>query len=157
MRILVDADACPNVIKDILFRAAKRSGVETVLVANRPLKIPASAFVRLLIVPAGFDVADGRIVELAEAGDLVITADIPLAKLVVDQGALALNPRGELYTPANVDEHLARRNFLEELRSAGTATGGPPPIRAADRQAFAGELDRLLSRKTPVPPEGTGA
>ena len=147
MRIWVDADACPKVIKDILFRAAERVGIELVLVANQPLRVPPSRHVRTLQVASGFDVADQRIVAELAAGDLVVTADIPLAALVIGRGGTALNPRGELYTEANIGERLAMRNLLDELRGTGTITGGPPPLDQRDRQAFANQLDRLLARR----------
>lgn len=146
MQIWVDADACPSVIKDILFRAADRAQVRTTLVANRLLRTPPSRFVTAVQVPQGFDVADGHIVRSVEGGDLVVTADIPLAAEVIAKGAQALNPRGELYSPGNIRERLALRNHLEELRSSGVQTGGPPAIDQADRKRFAGELDRILSR-----------
>ena len=146
MRIWIDADACPRVIKEILYRAAKRVRLELVLVANRPLSVPLSPYIRTMRVPAGFDVADGRIVEHVEPGDLVVTADIPLAAEVVKQGAVALDPRGELYTEDNVQERLATRDLLDQLRSTGMETGGPPSFSPGDRQAFADQLDRLLTR-----------
>ncbi len=146
VNLLVDADACPNVIKDILFRAATRAQLPLTLVANQPLHFTASPYVRLLQVPPGLDMADRRIIELAEPGDLVITADIPLAAAVVKKGALALNPRGELYTGQNIGERLAMRNLLDELRSGGLASGGPPVLHARDRQAFAAQLDKVLAR-----------
>lgn len=148
MHIWVDADACPAVIKDILFRAAVRVRVPLTLVANRWLATPPSPLIRCVQVAGGFDVADREIVARVHAGDLVITADIPLAAAVVEAGCGALNPRGELYGPHNIGEHLARRNFLEELRSAGQITGGPAPFSANDQKAFAGQLDRLLARYT---------
>ena len=144
MRIWVDADACPNVIKDILFRAADRTHVTLTLVANQPVRIPPSPYIKALQVPAGFDVADDRIVELTEAGDLVITADIPLAAGVIEKGGHALDPRGETYTKDNIKERLAVRKFMDELRSGGVDTGGPAIFSNADRQAFANKLDRLL-------------
>ncbi|HEY5930477.1 MAG TPA: YaiI/YqxD family protein [Burkholderiales bacterium] len=144
MRIWVDADACPNVIKDILFRAAERAKVTLTLVANQPLRTPPSQYIRSVQVPAGFDAADNRIVELAESGDLVVTADIPLAAGALGKGAKALDPRGELYTPDNIKEKLAVRKLMDELRSSGVDTGGPAIFGAADRQAFANRLDRLL-------------
>lgn len=144
MRIWVDADACPNVIKEILFRAAERMGVELTLVANSPLRIPRSVRIRTLQVEKGFDVADNRIVELIEKDDLVVTADIPLAAAVIAKNAHALNPRGELYTPDNIKERLAMRNLMDELRNAGVVRGGPPVIGKQDRMAFANALDRLL-------------
>lgn len=147
MQIWVDADACPKTIKQILLRAAERVRVRLTLVANRPLRIPRSAFVRSMQVPAGFDVADHRIVELVQKGDLVVTADIPLAALVVAKGGHALDPRGDLYTAENIPERLAMRNLKDELRSTGTETGGPASFNASDRQAFANQLDRLLARR----------
>lgn len=146
MRIWVDADACPNPIKEILFRAAERRGIELTLVANQPLRRPASRYVRTLQVARGFDAADDRIVALVEAGDLVVTADIPLAAAVVDRGAHALNPRGELYSAENVRERLAIRDMMEELRAGGVRTGGPATLGVADRAAFANQLDRLLAK-----------
>ena len=144
MRIWVDADACPNVIKDILFRAAERAQVILTLVANQPVRTPPSRFIRSVQVPAGFDAADDRIVQLVEPGDLVVTADIPLAAGVIGKGAHALDPRGELYSPDNIKEKLAIRKLMDELRGSGVETGGPATFSAADRQAFAGKLDRLL-------------
>lgn len=146
MQIWVDADACPNVIKEILFRAAERRQLTLTLVANAPLRTPPSRFVKALQVPGGFDQADRRIVELVQAGDLVITADVPLAADVVAKGALALNPRGELYTENNIKERLAMRNLMNELRKTGVATGGPPSLSLSDRQQFANQLDRFLGR-----------
>jgi uncharacterized protein len=147
MRIWVDADACPNVIKEILFRAAQRLHIELTLVANADLRVPASSFIKTLRVEKGFDVADNRIVELVERDDLVITADIPLAAAVVEKGGHALNPRGELYTPDNIKERLVMRNLMEELRSSGQISGGPPAINNSDRMAFANSLDRLLAKR----------
>lgn len=144
MRIWVDADACPNVIKDILFRAAERAQVSLTLVANQPVRMPPSRFIRSVQVPAGFDAADDRIAQLVEPGDLVVTADIPLAAGVIGRGAHALDPRGELYTSDNIKEKLAIRKLMDELRSSGVETGGPAAFSAADRQTFAGRLDRLL-------------
>lgn len=148
MHIWVDADACPAVIKEILFRAAMRVQVPLTLVANQPLRTPPSPLIRSMQVPSGFDVADNRIVELAQPGDLVITADIPLAAAAIDKGALALNPRGTLYTQENVREALSLRNFMAELRSSGVETGGPQSFSQNDRQAFANQLDRLLSNRS---------
>jgi len=145
MRIWVDADACPNVIKDILFRAAERVRIVLTLVANQPIRTPPSQFIKALQVPAGFDVTDNRIVELTEAGDLVITADIPLAAGVIDKGGHALDPRGETYTKDNIKERLAMRKLMDELRSSGIDTGGPAIFSHADRQAFANKLDRFLA------------
>jgi uncharacterized protein len=146
MKIWVDADACPSVVKDILFRAATRVKIPVTLVANRWLATPPSPWIRQLQVAGGFDVADREIVARMEAGDLVVTADIPLAAQVVEAGGIALNPRGELYTADSVGAHLARRNLLDELRSVGEITGGPAPFSATDQKAFAGQLDRLLAR-----------
>ena len=148
MQIWVDADACPAVIKEILFRAAVRVQIEVTLVANQPLRTPPSSFIKTLRVAAGFDVADNRIVELARTGDLVITADIPLAAAVIDKGATALNPRGTLYTVENIRETLSLRNFMAELRGSGVETGGPQAFALSDRQAFANQLDRLLAKRT---------
>lgn len=146
MQIWVDADACPGVIKEIIFRAAERLKISTILVANQMLRTPPSRYIRAIQVPSGFDVADRHIVDQLAAGDLVITADIPLASGVIGRGAHALNPRGELYTTANIQERLTMRNFMEELRSAGIETGGPAALGQADRQAFGNALDRFLAR-----------
>jgi uncharacterized protein YaiI (UPF0178 family) len=146
MRIWVDADACPNVIKEILFRASERTQVPLTLVANQPIRTPSSPLVRQMQVSTGFDEADRRIVELVTPGDLVITADIPLAAKVIEKGALALNPRGELYTEDNVRERLAMRNLMDELRGGGMITGGPAVLNQGDRQAFANALDRVLTK-----------
>jgi len=145
MRIWVDADACPNAIKEILFRAAERARVNLTLVANQPVRTPPSQYIKALQVPPGFDVADNKIVELTEAGDLVITADIPLAAGVIDKGGHALDPRGESYTKDNIKERLAMRKLMDELRSSGVDTGGPATFGNADRQAFANKLDRFLA------------
>jgi len=145
MKIWVDADACPGVIKEILFRAAQRTGLPLTLVANHVLRVPASRNIRTLQVPAGLDVADNEIVRRLAAGDLVITADIPLAAEVIEQGALALNPRGELYTTENIRARLNMRDFMDNLRGSGIDTGGPPALSQGDRKAFAGHLDRLLA------------
>jgi len=146
MQIWVDADACPAVIKDILYRGAERVKCSLVLVANKPLQTPRSPYIKSMRVEGGFDVADNRIIELAQPGDLVITADIPLAAAIVEKGGFALNPRGELYTRDNVRERLAMRNLMGELRNAGMVTGGPPALTQSDRQAFANQLDRYLTR-----------
>lgn len=146
MKIWVDADACPVVIKEILFRAAMRAQITTTLVANQFLRIPPSVFIKTMQVASGFDVADNRIVLEMEVGDLVITADIPLAAQVVEKGGIALNPRGELYTIANIKERLAMRNLMEELRSNGVDISGPNAFNQGDRQAFAAALDRLITR-----------
>jgi uncharacterized protein YaiI (UPF0178 family) len=145
MAIWVDADACPGVIKDILYRAAQRTSIQLTLVANRGLQVPRSPWIRMVQVPRGFDVADNHIVEMASAGDLVITADIPLAAAVVEKGASALNPRGELYTKDNVQGLLDMRNFMDTLRSSGVETGGPPALSNSDRQNFAAQLDRWIA------------
>lgn len=147
MHIWVDADACPGVIKDILFRAAERVQIPMTLVANNPLRIPQSRFIRTLQVPRGFDVADNEIARRVEPGDLVITADIPLASDVIDRGAHALDPRGELYTPDNIKERLQIRNLMDGLRGAGVQTRGPAILDQTDRKRFADQLDRFLSRK----------
>jgi hypothetical protein len=146
MHIWVDADACPVVIKQILFKAAQRTQVPLTLVANQALSIPPSPFIKSVQVEAGFDVADNYIVQQVKAGDLVITADIPLAADVVEKAAHAINPRGELYTLENIRQRLQMRNFMEEMRNAGQASGGPPPLNNADRQHFANNLDRLLAK-----------
>ncbi len=150
MQIWVDADACPVVIKEIIFRAAERLQISTTLVANQMLRTPPSRFIRAIQVPSGFDVADAHIVEQLAAGDLVITADIPLASLVIERGAHALNPRGELYSTANIQEILSMRNFMDELRGAGVETGGPAAFSLADRQSFANQLDRFLAKHMPA-------
>ena len=147
MKIWVDADACPVVIKDILFRAAERTQTTTTLLANHYLKIPPSKVISFVQVSAGFDVADNEIVKRAKPDDLVITADIPLAAEVVEKGCLALNPRGELYTESNIRQRLNMRDFMDTLRSSGIDTGGAPPISQADRQAFANNLDKLLAQQ----------
>ena len=146
MHIWVDADACPVVIKQILFKAAQRTQLPLTLVANQPLSTPPSALIKSVQVEAGFDVADNYIVQEVEVGDLVVTADIPLAADVVEKGAYAINPRGELYTPENIRQRLQMRNFMEEMRNTGQASGGPPPLNNADRQYFANNLDRLLAK-----------
>ena len=147
MPILVDADACPAMVKEILYRAAERARVALTLVANQPLRTPPSPYIRSVTVGAGFDVADRRIVALLAAGDLVVTADIPLAAAAIAKGATALNPRGELYTAENVQQALSMRNFMEELRGSGVATGGPPPLAQRDRHRFASQLDAWLARQ----------
>jgi hypothetical protein len=148
MKIWVDADACPAVIKEILFRAANRTGTLVTLVANQPLQVPSSEFIRTVQVSSGFDVADNEIVKRAAPGDLVITADIPLAAEVIAKGGFALNPRGELYTEDNVRARLNMRDFMDTLRASGIHTGGPPAINQRDRQEFGNSLDRFLSRQT---------
>ena len=145
MKIWVDADACPLVIKEILFRAAQRTGVLLTLVANQPLQVPRSAVIRTIQVAPGFDVADNEIIRRLEAGDLVITSDIPLAAEVIAKGGHALSPRGELHTKDNIRARLNMRDFLDTMRASGIVTEGPPALGHSDRRAFAGHLDRLLS------------
>ncbi|WP_413737657.1 YaiI/YqxD family protein [Sodalis sp. RH21] len=147
MAIWVDADACPKVIKEILFRAAQRQSIQVTLVANQTLAVPPSPFIRTLRVGAGFDVADNEIVRRVGPGDLVITADIPLAAEVLEKGAVALNPRGELYRPETIRERLTMRDFMDTLRASGIQTGGPPPLSQRERQEFARELDRWLQQQ----------
>jgi hypothetical protein len=147
MQIWVDADACPLVIKQILYRAAERSQIQTTLVANKPLAVPRSKFVRAIQVGRGFDVADNEISRRVVAGDLVVTADIPLAADVIARGARALNPRGELYSADNIRERLAMRDLLEKLRETGVQTQGPAPLDHSDRKRFADSLDRLLAKR----------
>ena len=146
MKIWIDADACPGVIKEILFRAAQRTGVQLTLVANQSLRIPRAANISMLQVAQGFDVADNEIVKRASEGDLVITGDIPLAAEVIDKGAHALSPRGEFYSTENIRARLNMRDFMDTLRSSGIDTGGPPALSQADRQAFANHLDSFLTR-----------
>jgi len=147
MHIWVDADACPAVIKDILFRAADRMQVPLTLVANRLLRVPPSPYIRARQVPMGFDVADRHIVDEVADGDLVITADIPLAAALIEKGAFVLSPRGERHSAANIRERLGLRDFMEGLRGAGADIGGPAALSPADRQAFARQLDRFLARR----------
>ena len=147
MPIWVDADACPKVIKEVLYRAAEREQMMVTLVANQGLSVPPSRFVRTLRVPAGFDVADNEIVRRAEAGDLVITADIPLAAEVMEKGAITLNPRGERYSEATIRERLTMRDFMDTMRASGVQTGGPPALNQRDRQQFANELDKWLQQQ----------
>ncbi len=144
-QIWVDADACPRVIKEILFRAANRKSLPTTLVANQLIPVPNSPYIKAIQVPSGFDVADNFIVQRANAGDLVITADIPLADEVLTLGCLALNPRGELYSKENIKQRLNMRDFMDMLRGSGINTGGPPALSQADRQAFANQVDKLIS------------
>jgi uncharacterized protein YaiI (UPF0178 family) len=146
-QIWVDADACPGPIKEILFRAAERAQVMVTLVANQMLRTPATRWVRAIQVAGGFDVADNEIVQRLAAGDLVVTQDIPLAAQAIDKGALALHPRGELYTRETIAQRLSMRNFMDELRGAGVDTGGPAAFHARDRQAFANQLDRWLQQR----------
>lgn len=147
MKIWVDADACPVAIREILFKAAERTGVGLTLVANDAIRIPPSQFIRLRIVPGGFDVADTEIVAQVSGGDLVITSDIPLAADVIAKGAAALSPRGELFTRENVRARLNMRDFLDTMRASGVHTGGPAPLTNGDRKTFADQLDRLLARR----------
>lgn len=149
MHIWVDADACPLVIKEILYRAAMRRHVPVTFVANQGLAAPSSAYIAVLRVRSGPDVADDAIVERAQSGDLVVTADVPLAARVVEKGAHALNPRGTLYTADNVQERLAVRDLMDQLRGEGVMTGGPPPFKATDKVAFANQLDRFITRGGP--------
>ena len=147
MQIWVDADACPLAIKQILYRAAERAQIQTTLVANKMLAVPRSKFVRAIQVGRGFDVADNEISRRVAAGDLVVTADIPLAADVIARGARALNPRGELYSADNIRERLAMRDLLEKLRETGVQTEGPAPLDHTDRKRFADALDRFLARQ----------
>lgn len=147
MQIWVDADACPVVIKEILYRAAERAKVKTIFVANRLLRLPPSPYLHAIQVAAGFDVADNKIVQELNVGDLVITADIPLASEVIEKNAHALNPRGEFYSRENIQERLTVRNFMKDLRASGVETAGPNVFSVADRKAFAGQLDRFLVKQ----------
>jgi uncharacterized protein YaiI (UPF0178 family) len=146
MQIWVDADACPVAIKEILFRAAKRVEVKTTLVANQELQVPGSNFIDTVQVRSGLDVADNYIVQNLSPGDLVVTADIPLAAAAIENGAFALNPRGEFYSESNIRERLSLRNFMDQLRSSGVETGGPAAFSRRDREAFANQLDRFLQK-----------
>ncbi len=146
MKIWIDADACPKAIKEILFRASERARIELTLVANQWMAVPPSPLITIIQVPQGSDVADAKIVELCDAGDLIITADIPLAAQVVAKGAFALNPRGELYDKGNIGGVLAMRDFMDSLRGSGMETGGPAAFGQKDRQAFADALDRFIAR-----------
>lgn len=147
MKILVDADACPAVIKEILYRAAKRVQLPLILIANKLLRVPPSPWIRALQVPSGFDVADQRIVQEAEAGDLIITADVPLAAQVIAKGATVIDPRGEQLNTGNIQSRLTMRNFMEALRGSGVETGGPASFSAADKHTFANMLDRILAEQ----------
>lgn len=147
MHIWVDADACPAVIKDILFRAAQRTQTRMTLVANQYIRVPPGPLIKALQVPSGFDVADNEIVRRVSAGDLVITSDIPLAAEVIEKGALALSPRGELHTSDNIKQRLNMRDFMDTMRASGVQTGGPPALNQSDRQAFANHLDRILAQQ----------
>ena len=146
MEIWVDADACPVVIKEMLFRAAKRTGVQLSLVANQPIFVPKHRSIRMIQVPSGFDVADNEIVKRCTAGDLVVTADIPLAAEVIEKACYALSPRGELFSANTIKSVLNMRDFMDTMRASGIDTGGPPPLSQSDRQQFAGHLDRLLAQ-----------
>ena len=146
MKIWVDADACPVVIKDILFKAAERTKISLTLVANQYIRTPASQYITSLQVTSGFDVADDEIVKRCEQGDLVITSDIPLADEVIEKGGFALSPRGELYSAENIKARLNIRDFMDTMRASGINSGGPPPLSQGDRQAFANHLDKLLTR-----------
>jgi uncharacterized protein YaiI (UPF0178 family) len=145
MNILVDADSCPGIIKDILYRAAERTRTQIILVADRPLTIPPSAHIKRVQVSPGFNAADDRIVALAQPGDLVITDDIPLAAAIVGKGCLVLSQRGEMLREENIAERLSARDFMTELRESGIDTGGPAPLTQKNRQSFANQLDRLLA------------
>lgn len=147
MTIWVDADACPVAARDILFRAAQRTEIQVTLVANHLIKVPPSPFIRAVQVEKGFDIADNEIVQRAQAGDLVITSDIPLASEVIEKGALALNTRGEMYTANNIKARLNMRDFMETMRASGEHTGGAPPYNQQDRMAFANQLDRWLAKQ----------
>ena len=146
MKVWVDADACPVVIKEILFRAAERTGIQLTLVANQEIRVPPSRYISSIQVSSGFDVADDEIVKRLEAGDLVITGDIPLAADVIEKGGHALNPRGEMYTTENIKARLNIRDFMNTMRGSGIDTGGPPALTQNDRKAFADHLDRLLAK-----------
>lgn len=146
MKIWIDADACPGVIKEILFRAAERTKRHLILIANHPLYVPPSPFIRMQQVESGFDVADNEIVKRVESGDLVITSDIPLAAQVIKKEGLVLSPRGELYTRENIGARLSMRNFMEDLRASGIDTGGLSALSQNDRKTFANQLDKLLAQ-----------
>ena len=148
MHIWVDADACPRVIKEILFRAATRTRISLTLVANQTLHIPPSPFIRSVQVRDGFDVADNEIVKRLTAGDLVITSDLPLAAEIIEKGGHVLSHRGEWFSAANIRPLLNMRDFMDNLRASGVQTGGPPPMSQSERQAFAGHLDRFLASHT---------
>ncbi|WP_313384308.1 YaiI/YqxD family protein [Pantoea sp.] len=147
MVIWVDADACPNVIKEVLYRAADRTKTQVTFVANQSLRVPPSPWLKTLRVPAGFDVADNEIVKRVEKGDLVITADIPLAAEVLEKGGEALNPRGERYSPVTIREKLTLRDFMDTMRASGVQTGGPAAMSPRDRQQFANALDSWLTQR----------
>ena len=149
MNIWIDADACPVVIKDILFRAAERTGTHLTLVANQPISVPRSRLIKSIQVASGYDAADDEIVKRVNPGDLVITSDIPLAAEIIDKKAIALSPRGELYTADNIKDRLVMRDFMDTLRSSGIDTNGPPPLSQADRKIFADQLDKFLNKRSP--------
>lgn len=146
MQIWVDADACPKVVKEVLFRAAARTGLQLTLVANHYIPVPSTANIRSMQVESGFDVADDEIVKRSEAGDLVITADIPLAAELIEKKVQVLNPRGELYTEATIKARLNIRDFMDTMRASGVQTGGPPPLSQTERREFANQLDRILAK-----------
>jgi uncharacterized protein YaiI (UPF0178 family) len=148
MKIWIDADACPVVIKEILYRAAERVPMEVILVANQSLQIPKSRYIKFIQVSQGFDVADNEIVKRLDVGDLVITSDIPLAADVIEKGGIALSPRGELHTTDNIRARLSMRDFMETLRSSGVDTGGPSALNQSDRKAFANHLDKIISQQS---------
>ena len=148
MQIWVDADACPKVIKEILFRAATRTKIQLTLIANQMLAVPPSPFIRSVQVPAGFDVADNEIVRRAASGDLVITSDLPLAAELIEKGAHVISHRGEWYSAANIGPLLNMRDFMDNLRASGIQTGGPPPMSQSEQKAFAGHLDRFLAQRS---------
>lgn len=146
MKILVDADACPRVIKEVLYKTVERLSINLILVADQYLRIPQSRFIKTIQVPSDIDSADEKIVDLTLTGDLVVTADIPLADQVVSKRAYAINPRGELYTEKNIKERLAMRDMMTEMRNAGMELGGPPPFNPKDKEKFANQLDRFLTK-----------
>ena len=148
MKIWCDADACPVVIKDILFKAANRTATQLTLIANQSVAVPPSKYIKSIRVQSGFDVADNEIVKRMQRGDLVITSDIPLAAEVIDKGGTSLSPRGELYTVENIRSRLNMRDFMDSLRSSGVDTGGPPPLNQSDRKTFANHLDRILTQNS---------
>ncbi|MGB0733196.1 MAG: YaiI/YqxD family protein [Pontibacterium sp.] len=146
MKILVDADACPTPVKEIICRAAQRSKTETFFIANQHIKVPPSQYIQSLRVSSGFDEADHEIVRRTESGDLIVTSDLPLASDVIDKGGLVINSRGEPLTPENIKSRLNMRDFMETMRASGMQSGGPPPYSQTDRQNFANQLDRILAR-----------
>jgi len=147
MKIWIDADACPVAIKEILFRAAERTGIHLTLIANQRIAVPRSRLIKSIQVASGYDAADNEIVKNSSPGDLVITSDIPLAAEIIEKQAIALSPRGELYTADNIKNRLTMRDFMDSLRSSGIDTGGPPPLNQGDRKTFADQLDKLLSNR----------